>query len=243
MAKKIREGIVDCACVIHSDGYGWTYVDRLYNMLKRNLSNDIRMHVYTEASRLVPPHMVKHELEEWPGVSGPKKSWWYKMQLFNPENFSGNLLYFDLDTIILRSIDWIPTLPTEKFWTIKDFKHLQNIMLSEINSSVMWWNVEKFSYVWEKFRTEDFKTILRTHKGDQDFLQVSINYNNRRYFDENKLQSYRWQCLDGGYNFERRSFNHPGKGVTIAADTSILVFHGQPKPHEIKHPEIVKLWV
>ena len=88
MAKQIREGVIDCACVIHGNGYDWIYVDRLYSMLKRGLSNDIRMHVYTEANRKVPEPYVKHELKEWAGVSGSKKSWWYKMQLFNPENFA-----------------------------------------------------------------------------------------------------------------------------------------------------------
>lgn len=242
MAKQIREGIIDCACVIHSDGYDWIYVDRLYNMLKRSLSNGIRMHVYTEANRKVPEPYIKHELKEWAGVSGPKKSWWYKMQLFNPENFSGDMLYFDLDTIILRSIDWLPVLSTEKFWTIKDFKYLQNDLVSEINSSVMWWNVERFAYVWEKFNQQDLKNIIRKYKGDQDFLHDTINYNNRRYFDTTQLKSYRWQVLDGGYDFEKRHYRQPGKGPFISGDTSIVVFHGQPKPHEIKHPEIVKLW-
>jgi hypothetical protein len=243
MAKKIREGVIDCACVIHSTGYDWTYVDRLYNMLKRALLTDIRLHVYTEADRAVPGPYIKHELEEWTGVSGPRRSWWYKMQLFNPEHFAGDLLYFDLDTIILRPITWITQLPTEKFWTIKDFKYLQSDLISEINSSVMWWNTEKFAYVWEKFKQQEIKTIVRTYKGDQDFLHATIDYNNRRYFDITQLESYRWQVLDGGYDFEHRQYKHPGKGPFISGGTSIVVFHGHPKPHEIKHPEIVKLWV
>ena len=90
MSKK-NPGRIDCACVIHGSGYDWQYVERLYNMLCRNLLKEVRLHVYTEHDRSVPPHMVKHILEDW-GISGPKRSWWYKMQLFNPTHFAGNML-------------------------------------------------------------------------------------------------------------------------------------------------------
>ena len=107
MAKQTTTSPVDCACVIHGTGYDWIYVERLYNMLSRNLPNGIRFHVYTEHDRLVPAHMIKHVLTDWPEISGPKRSWWYKLQLFNSAHHQGNLLYFDLDTVILRDISWI----------------------------------------------------------------------------------------------------------------------------------------
>jgi len=246
MAKKNRtrtDQITDCACVIHSSGYDWIYVERLYNMLTRNLSGGVRMHVYTEHHRSVPPHMIKHCLEDWPGVSGPKRSWWHKMQLFNPEHHQGNLLYFDLDCVIVRDIDWITELSTEKFWTIKDFRYLQNPMLSTINSSIMWWNVERYQHVWEKFKSLDLEKTVRQYHGDQDFLNATIDYNARRYFDSKLIESYRWQARDGGYNFAQRTVKQPGAGTVITGDTSVLVFHGQPKPHEVQDPLIVKLWV
>ena len=86
------EGPIDCACVIHGSGYDWIYVDRLYSMLSRHISRGIRLHVYTEPGRPVPPHMIRHDLQEWAGVSGRKQSWWYKMQLFNPAHHQGQLL-------------------------------------------------------------------------------------------------------------------------------------------------------
>ena len=123
MSKK-NHGRIDCACVIHGSGYDWQYVERLYNMLCRNLSTEVRMHVYTEHDRSVPPHMAKHTLEDW-GISGPKRSWWYKMQLFNPAHFAGNMLYLDLDVVIANNLDWIPAHSTDYLWTIRDFRYLQ----------------------------------------------------------------------------------------------------------------------
>jgi len=69
MSKK-NPGRIDCACVIHGSGYDWSYVERLYNMLCRNLHAEVRLHVYTEHDRSVPPHMVKHILTDW-GIAGP----------------------------------------------------------------------------------------------------------------------------------------------------------------------------
>jgi hypothetical protein len=64
----------------------------------------------------------------------------------------------------------------------------------------------------------------------------------RRFFEDRYFESYRWQCLDGGYDFRRRQYHKPATGVSIAGDTALVVFHGQPKPHEVHDPEIVKLW-
>ena len=248
MAKKNRartDSITDCACVIHGTGYDWQYVEKLYNMLKRHLPAGIRFHVYTEANRPVPSHMIKHVLKDWPGIAGPKRSWWYKMQLFNPEHHSGNLLYFDLDCVIINDLSWIPALSTECFWTIRDFRYLQRKSHSGMNSSVMWWNVTRYANVWYEFDRLDINKTVVQYPGDQDYLGVVIDPTQRRYFDQQYLQSWRWQVQDGGYNFSTRKPNAPGTKSDnyIGGDTSILVFHGKPKPHECtSDPVIANNW-
>jgi len=240
MAKKNSKPI-DCACVIHGDGYDWQYVEKLYNMLCRNLSSEVRMHVYTEHDRSVPPHMVKHILEDW-GISGPKRSWWYKMQLFNPEHFAGNMLYLDLDVVIANTLDWIPGHSTDYLWTIRDFRYLQRRDAVTMNSSMMWFNVDRFAWIWHKFSHEDFKTTIKSYPGDQDYLGAVLDVNQRRFFDDFRFESFRWQCLDGGYNFAKRKHINPSSGVKIQQDTSLVVFHGTPKPAQVHDPVIQQLW-
>jgi len=245
MAKKNRitpGPVVDCACVIHSTGYDWRYVENLYSMLTRALPGGIRFHVYTEHDRSVPPHMIKHILTEWPGIAGPKKSWWYKMQMFNPEHHAGNLLYLDLDTVVVRDLSWILNLDTRYFWAIRDFRYLQNPHHTGFNSSVMWWNVSEFSWIWQNFSKQDITQLVKNNPGDQDYLTKVIDINQRRFFEDQLFESFRWQCLDGGYNFQRRQHKSPGSGVTIAPNTSVIVFHGSPKPHQISSAEITQLW-
>ena len=233
--------VVDCACVIHGTGYDWEYVERLYNMLTRQLPCGIRFHVYTEHDRSVPPHMIKHILDDW-GFGGPKKTWWYKMQLFNPAHFSGRLLYLDLDVVVVRDLEWITTLSTDYFWTIRDFRYLQNPRVNSMNSSVMWFDVERFGWVWDKFNSGPVSQMIQGFPGDQDFLNHTIDHNQRRFFDDSKFQSYRWQCLDGGYNFKRRTHHRPNSGTVIAPDTAVVVFHGRPKPHQTTDPAIREHW-
>lgn len=245
MAKKniAGTGPIDCACVIHSDKYDWTYVERLYNMMRRNSSREIRFHVYTEHRRFVPDYMIKHSLDNWPGISGPKKSWWYKLQLFNPEHHAGPMLYFDLDCVIVRDIDWIADLDPDKLWSLRDFKYLQSEAFSTVNSSIMWFDTRVFEYVWQKFSKANIGEIVRTYPGDQDYIAAMVNYNERRFLPDKRFQSYRWQVIDGGYDFTTRQHKKPESGCIISDDCAVIVFHGDPKPHQVKDPKIVTLWV
>jgi len=233
---------VDCACVIHGDVYSWQYVDTLYSMLSRNLSRPIRMHVYTEQHREVPSHMIKHVLTEWPGIRGSKKSWWYKMQLFNPEHYEGQLLYLDLDTVVVNNLDWITQLGLSHLWTIRDFKTLWNPRFQGINSSVMYWHTEKFAKIWKEFSQQTIAKICSQYHGDQDYLSAVLKPNQRRFFPEKSAVSWRWQALDGGMDPFNRTHKHPGSGTQFGSETSLLIFHGQPKPDQVQDTVIKKHW-
>jgi hypothetical protein len=232
---------IDCACVIHGDAYPWVYVERLFAMLKKHLSYDIRLHVYTEKDRPVPATMIKHELEDF-GIAGPRRAWWYKMQLFNVEHHAGPLLYFDLDTVIVDNIDWICQQPLNYFWAVRDFKYLWRESDYKVNSSIMWWNTQKFDGVWQAFKRQDLKKILIKYHGDQDYINDAIGSADRRFFDTVRVKSWRWQCLDGGFNFRRKCYQNPGTGTAIDQRTSVLIFHGNPKPGELQDSVVNEFW-
>lgn len=233
---------VDVACLIHSTGYDWIYVERLYSMLTKNISYPIRFHVYTEADRVVPSHMIKHVLQDWPGIAGPKKSWWHKLELFNSAHHQGPMLYVDLDTVVVNNIDWIFGCDPRYFWGIRDFKHLWKTNYQGINSSVMWWDTRDFDWVWKSFESRRTAVIKGAYHGDQDFITETIDYHRRRFFEENRIVSWRWQALDGGMDFTKRRHLLPNAGTRIEPSTSILIFHGDPKPHEITDPTVMRYW-
>ncbi len=170
--------VIDCACLIHDTLYDWSYVDKLYRSLCRNLTPTVRMHVYTESTRFVPNNYIRHNIEEWDGVRGPKRSWWYKIQLFNTahwERSNTKMLYFDLDTVIVGNIDWLWQGDSNKFWAPRDFKYLMRSSRWAINSSVMWFDPSKYQYVYRDF---DLKQIVNNPRcpwhGDQDYIYEKV---------------------------------------------------------------------
>lgn len=233
---------IDCACVIHGDLYSWQYVEKLHRMLQANLTRPVRMHVFTEATRPVPLPYVRHDLEEWPAMQGRRRAWWYKMQMFNPAHEIEHLLYFDLDVVITGNIDWITHLSSEHFWTIRDFRKIWRPSWQGINSSVMSWRVPAFADLWQKFIQTDVDTVARQHAGDQDFLTANIDARRLRFFDDNTVQSWRWQVFDGGIDPQTRQPRRPGAGTVINHSAQIIVFHGSPKPHEITDPTMLQYW-
>jgi hypothetical protein len=107
----------------------------------------------------------------------------------------------------------------------------------------MWWNIEKFSHVWTDFEKLDIEQTVKKYHGDQDYIGSVIGYNQRRNFEQAQLQSWRWQVSEGGYDFARRKPKNPGTSTYVGDETSILVFHGKPKPHEcMADPVIAMHW-
>lgn len=229
---------LDCACVIVGDAYSWQYVDTLHSMLTRHLTRPVTLHVYTEADRTVPDHMVKHVLTPW----RVNKPWWYKMQLFDPAHHAGPMLYFDLDVVIVDSIDWIWQLPLDRFWAVRDFKYLWRPTWPGLNTSVMWWDTSQYESLWAEFNGQGPAAVAAQYPGDQDYVTARLPQSQQARLDYNRVISWRWQALDGGYDPAARQHCEPGAGTRIDPGVSVLVCHGQPKPHQVSDPVIVQHW-
>lgn len=232
---------INCACLIHDKLYDWQYVDKLYSSLQRNLTPRVILHVYTEPFRKVPAPYIKHNLVEWPGIRGPRQSWWYKIQLFNADYYSGPMLYLDLDTVITGNLDWIWHLDLTKFWYVRDFQYLFRPYLNTVNSSVMWFDTAKFSNVFTDF---DHNVLYRTngYKGDQDYIDRAVTLYQRQAFDTNRVKSWRWQVADGGFDLTTAKPLSEPQPTVIDSTTSLLIFHGNPKPHEIIDNNLRQYW-
>ena len=249
LAKAIKRGQVaeaydgiDVACVIHGDLYSWLYVEHLRDMVCTNISVPVNFHVFTEPQRSVPSPMIKHSLELWPNVEGRKKAWWYKMQMFDPTHIARQVLYFDLDVVITSNIDWVLSMRRDYFWALRDFKYLWRPNWHGINSSMMWWNVPAWERIWKDFRSRVLARVMRQFPGDQDFLSSVIDARELRFIDQNRVASWRWQVWEGGMDMHTRQTLCPGQGMILPPENSVVIFHGNPKPHEIDDDSVKKLW-
>lgn len=233
---------IDCVCVIHGERYEWIYVENLSGMLKRFLPIPFRLHVFSEAGRQIPGDYVRHDLDEWSSISNTRQAWWYKMQMFDPKHNLQQVLYFDLDVVITGSLDWIDTLDTKYFWGISDWRRLWKPHWRGVNSSIMFWNSNHRNAIWKRFCDIGLKQCVRSFRGDQEFITQSLPGNQIRYFDDHLVRSWRWQVLDGGIDPKTRKYKRPGSGAVLPPDVRVVVFHGEPKPHEISDPIMNSLW-
>jgi hypothetical protein len=134
---------------------------------------------------------------DWPG-------WWAKMELFR---LPGPVLYFDLDTIIVRDISPVIELAAEEdFVILRDFyrgAHNRRAM----QSSMMWWKGD-LSRLYDDFAA-DPRFYLG---GDQEWLE--------QHFGE---PATRWQDICPG---AIGSF----KATPRTDAERVIIFHGQPRP-------------
>lgn len=206
------------ACINWCDylGRGQQYVDRLKRMVSQHLTVPHTFQVLTEAE-----------------LGTELKGWWVKMKLAEPGRFAGSVMYLDLDVSVNRNIDHLVELAatdTSKLWARDDFsysyrkpKHLdaaaQRLLGGRgcINSSVMLWHGDALSPVWEHWKLHSASVMEQMH-GDQNAISsVMCPAGRVGYLPDESVQSYKYGILRNG---ERVA--------------PITVFHGNPKPHEVR---------
>lgn len=139
-------------------------------------------------------------------IDSDYRGWWQKVTLFrrDPYGISGRILYLDLDVVITGRLDDLVENDAD-FATIADF-----CRPAIYNSSVMLLRAGSHPEVAEDFTPD----VTRRMHGDQDWISQKIR--GAHIWPRTWVRSYK---LD--YQQERPS---PG--------TKVVVFHGEPKPHE-----------
>ena len=93
----------------------------------------------------------------------------------------------------------------------------------------------------ESARLDKFEETLKNLSGIL-MDNLNINRENVRFLDENRIKSWRWQAKDGGLNFKTKRSWRPNAGTVLPPNTSVLIFHGTPKPHEVKDTWVKENW-
>jgi hypothetical protein len=137
---------------------------------------------------------------DWPG-------WWAKMEVFK---VPGPVLYFDLDTVIVRDISPIIELAgDDHFVILRDF-YRGRINRHAMQSSMMWWNGD-VSHLYREFAAEPRFYM----GGDQEWLE-------QHYAGEFAFwQDVAPRCV-GSWKASERTKNE-----------RVIIFHGKPRPWEV----------
>ncbi len=220
-------------CLKWGTKYGPEYVNKLYNMVKRNLTIDYEFICFTDNTRGIDNHIRTEMLPAMP-VTG----WWYKPWFLSNElPIKGQALFLDLDLIIFRNIDnFFSYKPEKNFVIIRDFNRQLRQNYDKMNSSVFRFEVGQYHQVYELFKN-NLTQVLRRFQGDQDFMYTNIK--DHAFWPDEWIQSYKWEMRDRAdlaIVNGKRNFRSPGQ-PKILPQTSVAVFHGEPNI-----PECVDRW-
>jgi hypothetical protein len=225
-------------CLKFGDKYSVEYVNRLYRMVKRHTTGEVGFYCMTENPKGLDPAIKVVPLPSSVQLQG----WWYKPYVFSKDfPVKGKLLFLDLDIVIIDNIDCFWNVSPGRFCIIRDFTRAMNPNWNRYNSSVFRLDSKTMGYVWDNLIT-NIAVTKRLH-GDQDWLyeQIKQDYN---FWPDTWCQSYKWEVRNRNEIVgvgRQRNFATVAE-PKINPETKILVFHGDPKPEQVKDPIVVDNW-
>ncbi len=207
--------MITVACVLRSGGlYDASWIEKLKRGVERNLSLPHKFVCLSDVD--VPCERIE--------LVKPWRGWWSKLELFRRGLFTGPVLYFDLDTVVVGSLDAIASYP-HHFTMGHEYYRPQLLC-----STAMAWN-GNFSFIRDGMERHDAEAITNAYDkllaggriGDQAFIEDCLKGRNvkvdtfRDLFGERSIASYKvHQCESGP-----------------PADAAVVSFHGFPKPHQL----------
>jgi len=186
------------------------WIEKLKRMVAKHLPLEHRFVCMSNVE--VPCERIPLE-NNWEG-------WWSKIELFRPGLFSGQVLYLDLDTVIVGSLEPLLEFGSLPFIGLRAFNPLKSSIISYMGSAILTWKTNgSFDFLYNEF---DFQEHSSEFTGDQDYISAMLY---RR-----KIKLAHWQVLVPGiYSYKR----HIRKGTKLKDDPRIICFHGNPRPHTL----------
>lgn len=226
-------------CLKYGDKYSSEYVNRLNNMVRRHTTGGVGFYCVTENPIGLDSDIKVIPLPYHSNLQG----WWYKPFVFSKDfPVKGKLLFLDLDIVIIKNIDCFFDFNPNHFCIIRDFTRSMTPNWERYNSSVFRLDSGTMPDVWDSLIL-DPSVVKRLH-GDQDWIYEKVK-SNFRFWPDEWCQSYKWEVRNraeivgvGG----QRNFATVLHEPKIKSETKILVFHGHPKPEQVKDPIIVDNW-
>ena len=209
--------MLSVVCLKAGTLYGPEYVNKLAAMVARNLKQPYHFICFTDDKRGLAADILT-----WP-IPVNLDGWWGKLALFSPGLFSGRVLFFDLDTVILGSIDNIAHYDGP-FAMLRDFN-----FAAQYASGVMAWQPSSITEsIWHSWNATGRP---RPEGGDQRIIEGTFRADN--------FVPDLWQDLFPGalVSYKLDCFYVPPKPAA-----KVVCFHGIPKPHECKRKFVMQAW-
>jgi hypothetical protein len=215
-------------CTKWGSKYPASEVNRLYQALLRVSTGPFTLHCVTDDPDGIQPEVRVLPIPDLPVIGNSVMNrGWRKLSLFSPalrSRISGQVLYLDLDVILLQSLDDF-FLRDTSFAVIKDYKRFRWRNLRTGNTSVFLYDADRDYGVYERL-VEMGESVRQRFRNEQEFLtEVMWRQGLLRYWPSTWCVSYKYHCIPA---FPFSLWREPAPPV----DARVLVFHGRPKPEE-----------
>lgn len=226
-------------CVHMGDRYSDEYLHKLLAGVRRHGSADWKFTVISDRRsytvddirfRTVSPHPIE-------GCSSARM-WWYKMQAFRPDIAAEENLLIDIDVVITGDLNKLWDYEIDQFVICQDFNRqwVPNYPLS--NSSVVRFTKKHAETIYAHWQS-DPRQHMREFRGDQDYMDAHIK--NMKNWPRNWIMSWKWEVYKGG-QVNSHDVRYKSEITVLDPDTSMLVFHGKPDPHEVDDEAVSNIW-
>lgn len=211
---------VDVFCVYKTGGdFTLSDVARLRDGITDNTT--VKHNFYC----LTDDPMVK-ELKCYKPLIMNYKGWWSKIELFRKGlSNADRILYFDLDTSIVRNIDDLFKVDFD-FVGLRPFNDFNYKRPNYIASGIMSWKNGMFNFLFDEFEEKH----IHKFRGDQDYINSKL----KQY----KVKTERWQNhLKGIYSYKRHILTGKYSGIP-----KVVCFHGKPRLNNELDNKLQLLW-
>lgn len=205
-----------CVQTGNYQGRGAEYVNNLFDMVRRNLPAGMEGEFVCFTDDL---SLDYHEDITTRGLPQGLEGWWNKLALFQDGLFpkGDRVVYFDLDTLIIGALDEIVAYEGP-FAMLRDFYRQGGGQ-----SSVMLWRAGFGHHLWNEYVAAGFPT--HDLGGDQSWIEKRVSPEWLQDLFPGDFVSFKADC--GKY---------PPKG------SKVIVFHGNPRPHEVLDGWVPDVW-
>lgn len=240
--------MINVVCVKTGTKYEPEFVNRLYRMVRNNLSLPFDFYCLTEISDGLNDEIttvdISDEVES--GIDG----FWPKLCIFNPDLYheGGRTLFLDLDVVIQNNIDYFfsnvnPHKIKICYGSIDsrmmevDIKQ-RRYYFTEINSSIMIFNSHELREIYEHFEEnpyvimDEYKGVCRylwnLHRDKLEYLEILKDYYPVTNLPKILLKERSWKNSAHKFKVKTEHFDGSREGYYIP-EATIAVFNGVAK--------------
>lgn len=231
---------INVICLKWGDKYPAEDVNKLYFMVKQNLTKSFDFYCITEDAI-----DLCEQIEVLPLYDDSLAGWWHKLSIYR-KNFyglAGTTLFLDLDVVITGSLDELFEYKPGKACSIAD---KGGSKWNVVNSSVVRFEIGELDYVWQGFQY-NYQWIMQNMHGDQDWLGLVTP--SIELYPHDWVVSYKKDCQSKGWKrlghlgewLMQKGYLKPRGEAVLPNSARIVIFHGKPDPIDVVEKPY-KIW-